>query len=331
MHAIQVEAFGPPEVLIWDEVPDPRPGAGEVAIAVEAAGVNRLDVLFRSGRYHRGAPLPATLGVEGVGRVIALGEGVDDLVVGDRVLGWGATGAPGFYAERAVLGTDMLVRVPGGVDLGDVAGLPTAWLSAHYCLVHLGALRAGQTVLINAAASGVGSAAVQIAKGLGARVLATVGSSAKAAWLESQDVEVVYVGEDAAELVAATLDRTFGDGAAVVLDLVGGPSFAAGLKAVARGGRVVAMANVATTPSTVDTRDFYPRNVSIHGFQLNDLRDHGWDSRPDLRALLDGVAAGRFVVPRDSTFPLSEAAAAHQRLESREAIGKIVLTTEEAR
>jgi NADPH2:quinone reductase len=329
VHAIQVEAFGPPEALLWCEVPDPRPGPGEVAIAVEAAGVNRLDVLFRSGRYHRGAALPATLGVEGVGRVVALGDGVDGPAVGDRVLGWGATGAPGFYAERAVLGAEVLVRVPDGVEPADAAALPTAWLSAYYCLVHLGALGAGQTVLVQAAASGVGSAAVQIAAGLGARVLATVGSSTKAAWLESRGVEVVYVGRDPAELVAATLDRTSGEGAAVVLDLVGGASFAASVKAVARAGRVVAMANVETTPSTIDTRDFYPRNVSIHGFQITDLRDHGWDSRPDLRDLLDGVEAGRFVVPLDSTFHLRDAAEAHRRLESRAAIGKIVLTTEE--
>ncbi|MEJ2864791.1 quinone oxidoreductase family protein [Actinomycetospora flava] len=330
MRAVQVEVFGAPEALVCRELPDPEPGPGQVVVAVEAAAVNRLDVLFRAGRYHRGASLPATPGVEGAGRVVALGAGVEAFGVGDRVLGWGATGAPGFYAERAVLPVDSLVPVPTSVELADAAGLPTAWLSAYYCLVHLGAVQAGQTVLVHAAASGVGSAAVQIAAGLGARVLGSAGSPAKADWLTEHGVDVVHTGSSEADLdavVAAVSERTEGRGADVVLDLVGGTTFAASLKSVARAGRVVAMANVETAPSTIDTRDFYPRNVSIHGFQINDLRDHGWDSRPDLEVLLDGVAAGRFVVPRDSTFALTDAAAAHRRLESREAIGKIALTT----
>ncbi|MFC4948116.1 quinone oxidoreductase family protein [Pseudonocardia sp. GCM10023141] len=325
MHAVRLATFGPPENLVWTEVPDPVPGPDEVVIAVEAAGVNRLDVLFRSGGYHRGAPLPAIPGVEGAGTIAALGARVRGLEVGQRVLGWGATGAPGFYAERAALDAGSVVIVPDRVDLGDAAGLPTAWLSAYYCLVRLGVLQAGQSVLVPAAASGVGSAAVQIATGLGARVLATAGSAAKREWLAGIDgVEVLDPG--AGGVAAATLERTDGRGVDVVLDLVGGATFAAGLKAVARGGRVVALANVELAPSTIDTRDFYPRNVSIHGFQINDLRDHGWDSRPDLLGLLDGVATGRFAVPRDSTFAFADAADAHRRLESRLAIGKIVLS-----
>lgn len=329
MHAIQVREFGPPENLQWTELPDPEPGPGEVLVAVDAAGVNRLDVLFRSGNYHRGAALPVIPGVEGAGRVVAVGDGVDGFEVGDRVLGWGATGAPGFYAERAVLPEDSLVAVPDAVDLADAAALPTAWLSAYYCLVHLGALDTEQTLFVSAAASGVGSAAVQIGAGLGARVLGTASSLAKTTWLRERGVEVLE--PRAGDLAGAVAEATDGRGADVVLDLVGGDTFAAGLRAAARGGRVVAMANVALAPSTIDTRDFYPRNVSIHGFQINDLRDRGWDSRPDLRELLAAVADGRFTVARDSTFALAGAAAAHRRLESREAIGKIVLTDEASR
>ena len=118
---------------------------------------------------------------------------------------------------------------------------------------------------------------------------------------------------------------TGGRGADVVLDLVGGDTFAGSLRAVARAGRVVAMANVALAPSTIDTRDFYPRNVHIHGFQITDLMEHGWDPRPDLAELLDALATGRFTVPIDSTYPLSRAADAHRRLASRAALGKVVL------
>ncbi|MHC1563643.1 quinone oxidoreductase family protein [Actinomycetospora sp. C-140] len=329
MRAIQIAGFGPPESLGLVELPDPEPGRGEVAVAVEAAGVNRLDVLFRSGNYHRGAALPAIPGTEGAGRVVAVGDGVHEFAVGDRVVGWGATGAPGFYAERAVLPVESVVAVPDAVDPGDAAALPTAWLSAYYCLVHLAELGAGQSVLVTAAASGVGGAAVQIAAGAGARVLGTVSSPDKAAWLRGRGVEVVESGA-AHDLPSAVGAVTDGRGVDAVLDLVGGDTFAAALRAVARGGRVVSMANVALAPSTVDTRDFYPRNVSIFGFQINDLRDHGWDSRPDLRDLLSGVADGRLAVARDSAFALADAAQAHRRLESREAIGKIILTMDGA-
>ena len=118
---------------------------------------------------------------------------------------------------------------------------------------------------------------------------------------------------------------TEGQGANMVLDLVGGDTFAGSLRAVARAGNVVALANVALAPSTIDTRDFYPRNVHIHGFQITDLMEHGYDPRPDLRELLDAVDTGRFTVPVDSTFPLADAAAAHRRLESRAALGKVIL------
>jgi NADPH2:quinone reductase len=115
-------------------------------------------------------------------------------------------------------------------------------------------------------------------------------------------------------------------GADVVLDLAGGEVFTASLRAAAPGGRVVAMANVTLAPSTIDTRDFYPKNVSIHGFQFTNLQRLGWDPRPDLAALFDDIAKGDFVVPIDSRFPLADAAMAHRRIESNESRGKIVLT-----
>jgi NADPH2:quinone reductase len=121
-----------------------------------------------------------------------------------------------------------------------------------------------------------------------------------------------------------------GRGADFVLDLVGGDTFAASLRAVARAGTVVAMANVALAPSTIDTRDFYPRNVHIHGFQVTDLLEHGYDPRPDLQEMLAGLAKGRFRVPIDSTYALADAAAAHERLASRAALGKVILTAGQA-
>jgi NADPH:quinone reductase len=326
MHAVQVREFGPADRLAWVEVSDPTPGPGEIVVQVAAAGVNRADLLFRSGRYHSGPALPAVPGSEGAGTVVAVGAGVEDLAVGDRVVAWGPLGGPGFYRELAVVSARRALPVPAGVSLSAAAALPVAWLSAWYCLHRLAAVRAGDSVLIYAAASGVGSAAVQIAKDAGASVIAVVGSAGKQAWV--RDLGADHALDRHEHDVVRETDRvTEGRGATVVLDLVGGDSFAESLKAVGRAGRVVAMANVALAPSTIDTRDFYPKNVSIHGFQITDLMQHGWDPRPDLRELLAGVAAGRFSVPIDATFSLEQAGLAHQHLESRDTRGKVILTS----
>jgi NADPH:quinone reductase len=325
MFVAQVQGFGDPDVLRRTEVDDPTAGPGEIVVAVEAAAVNRLDLLFRTGRYHRAPPLPAVPGVEGAGTVLDVGAGVADVAVGDHVVGWGATGEPGFYAERVVLPADHVLRVPADVDSASAAALPTAWLSAWYCLHELGGIQAGQTVLVTAGASGVGSAAVQIAKDAGATVIATAGSPEKRAWVQELGADAVidHRPEDLAREVA---DLTGGRGADVVLDIVGGATFGPCLRAAARAGRVVALANVALEPSTIDTRDFYPRNIHIHGFQITDLMEHGWDPRPDLSALLAAVAEKRFTVNIDSTFPLSAAPDAHRRLSSRAVMGKVILT-----
>jgi NADPH2:quinone reductase len=325
MFVSQVREFGGPDELRRTEVADPVAGDGEVLLAVEAAGVNRVDLLFRSGRYHRPTPLPAVPGVEGAGTVLAVGPGVDGIAVGDRVVGWGATGQPGFYAERAVLPAGHVLAVPDGVDAASAAALPTAWLSAWYCLRHLGGIGAGQTALITAAASGVGSAAVQIAKDAGAVVIATASSAEKRDWVAGLGADAV-LDHRPEQLPHEVQELTAGRGADVVLDAVGGATVGAALRAAARGGRVVALANVALEPSTIDTRDFYPRNVHIHGFQITELMEHGWDPRPDLGALLAGVAGKRFTVGIDSTFALADAPDAHRRLGSRAVRGKVIIT-----
>jgi len=328
MRAVVVQEFGGPERLTVEERPDPAPGPGQVLVEVAAAGVNRVDVLVRSGAYHRAGAPPLVPGLEGAGRVAALGQGVDGLAVGDAVLALGATNAPGFYAELAAVPQERVLAVPRGVDAASAAALPVAWLSAWYSLRRLAEVRPGETVVVHAAASGVGSAAVQVARDAGARVVATAGSAEKLAWARELGAHetVGYRGLDRDGLVEEVRRAAGGDGVDVVLDTVGGEIFAASLRMVGHAGRVVAMANVALAPSTVDTRDFYPKNARILGFQVTDLMDHGYDPRPDLRELLDAVAAGRFTVPVDATFDLDRAAEAHRRLEERSVRGKVLLT-----
>ncbi|MFC4031810.1 zinc-binding alcohol dehydrogenase family protein [Streptomyces polygonati] len=329
MRAVRIDAFGGPEVLTPVELPDPVAGPGEILIRTAAVGVNRADALIRAGNYHRVVKPPLIPGLEASGTVLAVGEGVEDITPGQRVITQGAANAPGLYAELAAVPAGRVTVLPDGVDLLSAAALPIAWLSAWYCLRRLGGLAAEQTVVVQAAASGVGSAAVQIAAAAGARVIAVAGSSAKTRWVAGLGAHhtVDSSAFPGGAVVDEVLRLTGGAGADIVLDTVGGDVFAQSLREAAFAGRVIALANVALRPSTVDTRDFYPRNVSVHGFQLTGLIDHGYDPRPDLRAIADGVAAATFRVPVEATFPLHEASLAHRRLEDRANLGKIVLTT----
>ncbi|MEU7134906.1 zinc-binding alcohol dehydrogenase family protein [Streptomyces sp. NPDC046261] len=182
MRAVRIAEFGGPEVLVPAEVPDPVAGPGEVLVRIEAAGVNRADVLTRTGRYHRAGRPPLTPGLEAAGTVVAVGEGVSGLEAGQRVMAMGAVNEPGFYAELAAVPAALTTVLPDGVGMAEAASLPVAWLSAWLCLRRLARVTEGETVVVHAAASGVGSAAVQIAADAGARVIALASSAAKAAW-----------------------------------------------------------------------------------------------------------------------------------------------------
>lgn len=327
MRAVRIDEFGGPEVLVPVEAPDPVAGPGQVLVRVVAAGVNRVDALVRAGVYHRAGRPPLIPGVEAAGTVAAVGEGVTGIGVGQRVMALDGVDAPGFYAELAVVPAERVTVLPDGVGLTEAATLPVAWLSAWYSLRRLARVTKDDTVVVKAAASGVGSAAVQIAAEAGARVIALAGSPRKTAWVAEfgadSTIDTSAYPDDAE--VDEVLRLTDGRGADVVLDTVGGRAFGLSLREIAHGGRVVALANVALEPSTVDTRDFYPKNASILGFQLTNLQIHGYDPRADLRELAERVAAGRYRVPVETVFPLEQARAAHERLEQRDNRGKIVI------
>lgn len=327
MRAALVREFGGPDVLQEEEVPRPEPGEGEVLIELEAAGVNRADALTRSGGYHAAGQPPLVPGLEGSGVVREVGASVTGLDVGDRVFAFG--GRPGFYAEYAAVPEGRVVGVPDGLDADSAAALPVAPLTAFYCLRRLARVEPGETVLVWAAASGVGDVAVQLAKAAGATVIATAGSDEKVAWaLENgADHGINHSGESVVDRVA---ELTGGAGAAVVLDTVGGARFGESLKAAGHGGRVVSLANVALEGSAIDTRDFYPKNVTIYGFQVTNLMQRlGYDPRGDLAELANAVVGGDLKVHVDRTFPLSEAAEAHRHLEGRLNRGKVVLRPKE--
>lgn len=323
VKAIRIEEFGGPEVLQTAEMPVPEVGEEEVLIELRASSVNRADILTRSGVYHAAGQPPIVPGFEGSGIVRGVGSNVAGISSGDRVLAFG--GRPGFYAEYVAVPQAHVVKMPEDLGWDSAAALSVAPLSAWYCLRRLARLQSGEKVLIWAAASGVGDAAVQIAKHLGATVIATAGSDEKVAWaLENgADEGINHSREDVIERTKAIAGE---EGVEVVLDTIGGAVFGESLKAVGHGGRVVALANVALEESRIDTRDFYPKNATIHGFQITNLMQHlGYDPRDDLEELADLVAGGGLEIHVDRIFPLDKADDAHRHLEERRNRGKVVI------
>jgi NADPH2:quinone reductase len=262
-------------------------------------------------------------GFEGSGIVREPGPAATGISSGDRVLAF--DGRPGFYAEYVAVPTRHVVKIPGTLDWDSAAALPVAPLSAWYCLQRLARLRNGEKVLIWAAASGVGDAAVQIAKHLGATVIATAGTDEKVAWaLENgADEGINHARENVLKRTRAIAGE---EGVEVVLDTVGGSIFGESLKVVGHGGRVVALANVALEESRIDTRDFYPKNATIYGFQITNLIQRlGYDPRDDLGELADLVVRNKLGIHVDRTFPLGRAADAHRYLEERRNRGKVII------
>jgi NADPH:quinone reductase len=219
MKAVRIEHFGGPEVLRTGDIPTPEPAEDEVLIELRASGVNRADVLTRGGGYHAAGQPPIVPGFEGSGVVREAGSAATGVSVGDRILAFG--GRPGFYAEYVAVPQGHVVLIPEALDWDSAVALPVAPLSAWYCLRHLAQLRSGEKALVRAAASGVGDAAVQIAKHLGATVIATAGSDEKVAWaLENgADEGIDHAREDVLE---RTRDIAGEGGVEVVLDIVGG-------------------------------------------------------------------------------------------------------------
>ena len=322
-QAILVEAFGGPDALRLVTEATPDLGPGMLRVAVAAIGVNRADILLRAGAYH-GARPPARPGLEAAGVVVESQSAT--FPVGSRVVIFGHRA--GLYVTEAVVGESEVAAVPESLPIETAAALPINWLTAWYCLRRLIELQPDDTLLVPAAASGVSTAAVQIARRIGAKVIAAASTAEKLAFAAQLGASVT-VNYAEINLAEAIRDITDGKGVTAFLDTVGGQTFADGLKALAPFGRVAALANVTLEPSLINTRDFYPKNARIYGFQLGNLMAAGRypEARADLEAILARVAEGTFTVPIAQAFPLEDAAAAHRRLEGRNVLGKLLLLT----
>jgi NADPH2:quinone reductase len=320
MQAIQITQTGGAEVLQLRELPTPAPGSGEALIRIEACGVNFIDIYLREGRYP--SPLPFIPGQEAAGVVTALGSGVTDFKVGDRVA-W--CGIPGTYAQFAVAPVTRLIAIPDGVSTQQAAAAMLQGMTAHYLAYSTYAIQPGDAVLIHAGAGGVGLLLIQMAKRLGARVFATVSTDAKAALAHAAgaDETILYTQED---FTAKVRVFTNGAGVPVVYDSVGKTTFDGSLACLRPRGILVLYGGA---------------SGAVPPFDLIQLSTRGslYITRPTLNAyittreelmqragnVLGWVADGSLKLRLEHNYPLADAAQAHRDLEGRKTTGKLLL------
>ena len=326
MTAIEISSPGPPEVLRAVERPDPIPGAGEVLIHVAAAGVNRPDVMQRQGAYPPPPGASDIPGLEVSGVIESLGDGVRDWRVGDTVC---ALVAGGGYATKCVAPAPQCLPVPASLDLTSAAAIPETFFTVWTNVFERGQLRTGERALFHGGSSGIGTTAIQLAAARGVRVLATAGSDEKCRVCESLGAEraINYRTED---FVAVVREVTGGRGVDLILDIVGGSYVNRNLAALAMDGRLLVIGFMEGEPAAnIDLRRILGRRLTITGSTLRprSVREKGEIAGALRREVWPLLERGVVKPLVHRTFPLAEAAAAHRLMESREHIGKIVLTT----
>ena len=323
MTAIAIRAPGGPEVLVPERQPLPRLADGEVLVKVKAAGVNRPDVMQRQGLYPPPAGATDIPGLEIAGEVVALGPGAARWKLGDEVM---ALVVGGGYAEYCPAHESHALPLPRGLTPTEAAAIPETFFTVWHNAFERGRLRAGETLLIHGGSSGIGTAAIQLAKAFGARVVTTAGSEEKcdACRRLGADVAVNYKAQD---FVAATKAATDGKGADVVLDMVGGDYIERNYEAAAVEGRIVQIAVQSSAKATVDFRRIMLKRLTHTGSTLRarSVPDKGAIAHAVGQHVLPLIAAGKVRPVIDSTFPLVQASAAHARMEASAHIGKIVL------
>jgi NADPH2:quinone reductase len=321
MRAIHFAQTGGPEVLELFEAPVPTPKAGEILVHNQAIGLNFIDTYHRTGLYP--VKLPSGLGMEGAGVVEAIGEGVTRFKVGD--LAAYASGPIGAYAEFHVVAAERAVQIPAGVDAGTAAAAMLKGMTAEFLIRRCYPVKPGQTILVHAAAGGVGSILVQWAKHLGAEVIATVGSQDKAdrARELGADHTILYRDQD----VAAEVRRiTGGAGVPVAYDSVGAATFEGSLSSLARRGMLVTYGNASGPAPAIE-----PGRLSRMGSlfltrpTLFDYVATTADLDESAGALFEMIASGKVRIDVGQTFPLAEARRAHEALEGRETVGATLL------
>ncbi|RQV16890.1 quinone oxidoreductase [Burkholderia cenocepacia] len=319
--AIRYDQPGGPDVMKWVDVDVGAPKAGEVRIRQHAVGLNYIDVYFRTGLYPQ--PLPGGLGMEAAGEVTAVGDGVTAFKAGDRVVYVGQP--PGAYAQERVMPAERVVKLPDGISYDDAASVMLQGLTAHYLLRRTYPVKAGDTILIHAAAGGVGLLVCQWAKALGATVIGTVGSDEKAELAKAHgcDHPIVYTRENFTQRVKAI---TNGAGVPVVYDSIGKDTYVGSLDSLAPLGYFVSFGNASGPLPPIDSKEFSSRGSLF--FTRPTLFSY-IAKRADLDAaateLFDVILSGKVKTSINQRYPLAEVGRAHADLEARKTTGSTIL------
>src|SRR6266436_4502288 len=318
MKAIVVHEFGGPEVLRLEEVPTPKPAAGQVLVRIHGAGVNPYDAYMRAGTYAVKPPLPYTPGSDGAGIIEAVGNGVKKVKKGDRV--YTAKTVTGAYAEYALALEDQVHPLPEKISFGQGAGVWVPYGTAYHALHHSAQARASETVLVHGASGGVGSAAVQMARAMGLTVFGTAGTQKGVDLVKREGAQQVFDHRKAG-YQEEILKATGGRGADVILEMLANVNLAADLKLLATNGRVIIIGNRGEI--TINPRDLMLRRASARGFTM-------WAITPaeeiEIHAgLIAGLENGTLRPVVGKELPLAEAARAHKEILEPGAAGKIVL------
>ncbi len=321
MKAIRVHELGDESVLHYEDAADPETAPRRVVVRVKAASINRGDLGRRAGTYGGGlTALPFTPGWEVAGTVEAAGPEVEDFRPGDRVI---AQMGDGGYAELAMAHTAGLYRIPEGMSFEEACSIPVVFLTAWFALHKLCRLQSGETALIQAGGSGVGIAAIQIAKLAGATVITTCGSEEKCDRARGLGADHAINYRERA-FVQEVVRITEAAGADVVLESVGGEVFDKSIQALGRFGRLCTVGNSSGQPNQVDPRMLMFKNLSVSGFYLGAEIAAG-GAGPAMAEILKLFSEGKLRTIIDRSFPLSEASAAHRYLAERRNFGKVVL------
>jgi NADPH:quinone reductase len=321
MKAAVIHDNGGPDVLQYEEVPDPECPDGCVVVDAEAISIEGGDLLARAGGAL--AAVPHIVGYLSAGTVTEVAPGVDGRAPGDRVV---ALNAAGSHAERRTVPAAMTWPIPAGLDAASAACVPVAFGTAYECLFTAGNLTEGQSVLVHAGAGGVGMAAIQLAKRAGATVISTASSDEKLERLKAFGLDhgINYASES---FVERTRELTDSRGVDVVVDSIGGQNLIDGVGVLAYRGTLVSVGLAARAGSTIEAQSLWTNNNALRGVYLGGALPAEYARiHPLIGDMLERVASGELRVEIDRSFPLAEAAAAHEYIESRKAFGRVVLT-----
>ncbi len=322
MRAIVCTDWGTPDTLTLQDIPAPTPGPGQVAIDVHACGLNFADTLMIQGKYQVRPDFPFSPGLEIAGTISALGDGVDTLALGDRVLGVISYGG---FAEVAVADVDSVYKIPENLSYPEAAGFPVAYGSSHLALDDVAHVQPGQTLVVFGAAGGVGLTAVEIGKMMGATVIGVASGDEKMQVVRDYGADHVidYRGEDVRARIKELTDGRGGD---VFYDPVGGDMFDLALKSTAMGAKIIVVGFASGTIPQIPANYLLIKNVTVHGYYWGGYRAYKPQvMRASMEQLLAWAGEGKLKPHIAHTFPLEQAADALMMLVGRKSMGKTVV------